>query len=117
MEMPNGAQKNVMQLFNLTGRRALVTGGSKGLGRVMAQALAEAGAEVAVVARTLADCQQAADEIAAATGQRTAAFAADVAKLDEIERLAAEVESSFGAIDILINNAGINIRGPIEELS
>ena len=117
MELPNGLQKSVIELFRLNGRRALVTGGSKGLGRVMAQALAEAGADVAIVSRTLADCQQAADEIASSTGQRTAAFAADVAKLDDIERLAEEIESSFGTIDILINNAGINIRGPIEELS
>lgn len=117
MEMPNGSQKNVMELFRLDGRRALVTGGSKGLGRVMAQALAEAGAEVVIVSRTLVDCIQAAGEIAGSTGQRTAAFATDVTKLDDIRQLAAEVESTRGPIDILINNAGINIRGPIEEIS
>ena len=60
-----------------------------------AQALAEAGAEVAIVSRTLADCQQAADEIAASAGQRATAFAADVAKLDDIERLA---EAAFGGL-------------------
>jgi NAD(P)-dependent dehydrogenase (short-subunit alcohol dehydrogenase family) len=117
MEMPNGSQKNVLDLFRLEGRRALVTGGSKGLGRVMAQALAEAGADVAIAARTLGDCQQVAEELAATTGRRIAAFAADVAKESDVLRLAAEIEAALGPVDILINNAGINIRGPIEEIS
>ncbi len=117
MQMPDGSTKNVLDLFRLAGRRALVTGGSKGLGRVMAQALAEAGADVAIAARTLSDCQHAADEIAAATGRRTVAFAADVTKEADVQRLAAEVESTLGPVDILINNAGINIRGPIAEIS
>ncbi len=117
MQMPDGSTKNVLDLFRLDGRRALVTGGSKGLGRVMAQALAEAGAEVAIASRTLSDCQQAADEIAAATGRRTAAFAADVAQEADVLRLAAEIERALGPVDILINNAGINIRGPIAEIS
>jgi NAD(P)-dependent dehydrogenase (short-subunit alcohol dehydrogenase family) len=117
MEMPNGSQKNVMDLFRLEGRRALVTGGSKGLGRVMAQALAEAGADVAIAARTLSDCQQAADQIAAATGRRIAAFAADVAKEADVLQLKADFEAALGPVDILINNAGINIRGPIEAIS
>jgi NAD(P)-dependent dehydrogenase (short-subunit alcohol dehydrogenase family) len=117
MEMPNGSQKNLMELFRLDGRVALVTGGSKGLGRVIAQALAEAGADVAIASRTLADCQTAANEIAEATGRRAAAFAVDVTSLDELKRLSAEIESSLGPVDILVNNAGINIRGSIDELS
>lgn len=117
MEMPNGSQKNVMDLFRLEGRRALVTGGSKGLGRVMAQALAEAGADVAIAARTLGDCQKAAEEIAAATGQRIAAFAADVTKEAEVLQLKTDVEAALGPVEILVNNAGINIRGPIETIS
>ncbi|MDX2029788.1 MAG: SDR family oxidoreductase [Blastocatellia bacterium] len=106
-----------MNLFRLDGRRALITGGAKGLGRVMAQALAEAGADVIISSRTLADCEQAAQEIAAATGRRAAAFAADVAKADDVARLAVEIEASLGGVDILINNAGINIRGAIQDLS
>ena len=117
MEMPNGTQKNVMDLFRLEGRRALVTGGAKGLGRVMAQALAEAGADVVLCSRTLSECEAAAREIAASTGRRAAAFAADVSKPEDVARLAAEVESTVGAIDILLNNAGINIRGAIQDLS
>lgn len=110
-------QKNVMELFRLNGRRALITGGAKGLGRVIAQAFAEAGADVAVASRTLADCQKAADEIARSTGRQTAAFAVNVAVRDDVRKLREDVEASLGTIDILVNNAGINIRGPIEELS
>jgi NAD(P)-dependent dehydrogenase (short-subunit alcohol dehydrogenase family) len=109
--------KNVMDLFRLDGHRALITGGAKGLGRVIAQALAEAGADVAVASRMLADCQKAADEIARSTGRRTAAFAVDVTERDDVQGLRSDVETSLGAIDILVNNAGINVRGPIEELS
>jgi NAD(P)-dependent dehydrogenase (short-subunit alcohol dehydrogenase family) len=117
MRLDDNTERSIFDLFALHGRRALVTGGNKGLGRVMAEALAEAGAEVAIVSRTLSECRQAAEEIAAATGRRTAAFAADVTIAADIERLCGEVESGFGPIDILVNNAGINIRGAIQDLS
>jgi len=116
MEMPNGSDKNVMELFRLDGRIALVTGGSKGLGRVIAEAFAEAGADVAVVSRTLEDCRKAADEIAGSTGRRAAPFAVDVTGADELRRLSGEIEGLLGPVDILVNNAGINIRGLIDEL-
>lgn len=108
--------KSVFDLFRLDGRRALVTGGSKGLGKVMATALAEAGADVALVSRSLQDCEAAATEIAFKTGRRAVAFAADVSQSDEVTLLANEATQSFGPIDILINSAGINIRGPINEI-
>lgn len=117
MKLNDNTNKTVFDLFKLEGRRALVTGGAKGLGRVMSEALAEAGADVAIASRTLSDCQQAAAEIAAATGRRTAAFQADMTIAADIDRLKAEIESGFGAIDILVNNAGINIRGAIQDLS
>ena len=101
--------------FGLQGRRALVTGGARGLGRAMAQALAEAGADVAIASRTLEGCRAAADDIARATGRRSAAFAVDLVR-SELAQFAREVESGFGAVDILVNNAGINIRGAAEEL-
>jgi len=106
----------VLDQFRLAGRRALVTGGGRGLGRVIAQALAEAGADVAVAGRTPDVCQEAAREIAAATGRRTLALAADVTLAAEVERLVREVEDGLGPIDILVNNAGVNIRGVVEEL-
>jgi NAD(P)-dependent dehydrogenase (short-subunit alcohol dehydrogenase family) len=117
MEMPNDSHKNVMDFFRLNGRVALVTGGSKGLGRVMAQALAEAGADVAVVSRTMEDCRKAAGEIETSTGRRAAAFAVDVTSADELKRMAGEIEDLLGPVDILVNNAGINIRGLIDEIS
>ena len=106
----------VLDRFRLEGRRALVTGGARGLGRTMAQALAEVGAEIAVASRTLEDCRAAAEEISRTTGKRSAAFAVDLNQSEEIARLVREVESGFGAVDILVNNAGINIRGPAEEI-
>lgn len=117
METSDGSQRNALDLFRLDNRRALVTGGAKGLGRIIAGALAEAGADVAVASRSLAECQRAADEIAAATNRRACAVAADVSVGAEVERLRREVEEQLGFVDILINNAGINIRGAVEELT
>jgi NAD(P)-dependent dehydrogenase (short-subunit alcohol dehydrogenase family) len=109
---------SVLDRFRLDGRRALVTGGAKGLGRVMAEALAEAGAEVSIASRTRDACQGAADEIARATGRRTAAFAVDLAGSGPgVARFADEVEGSFGPVDILVNNAGVNVRGASDELA
>ena len=108
--------KTILDYFKLNGRRALITGGAKGLGKVMATALAQAGADVAIVSRTLSECEACAEEISAATGRKAIALAADVSKLDEVEAMAAAAQKQLGAIDILINNAGINIRGPVQEL-
>jgi NAD(P)-dependent dehydrogenase (short-subunit alcohol dehydrogenase family) len=83
----------------------------------MAGALAEAGADIALAGRSKETCQQAAGEIAAGSGRKVRAFAADVTKLDQVEQLANDVEQEFGRIDILVNNAGINIRGPIQQLT
>jgi NAD(P)-dependent dehydrogenase (short-subunit alcohol dehydrogenase family) len=108
---------NVMELFRLSGRRALVTGGAKGLGLVMATALAEAGADVAITSRALADARGAADQIASATGRKVIGLAADVLHAPAIDRLAQDVQVALGSVDILINNAGINIRGLADQLS
>jgi NAD(P)-dependent dehydrogenase (short-subunit alcohol dehydrogenase family) len=91
----------------------LVTGGSKGLGREIATALAQAGADVVLVSRNLGECQAAANAITAATGRKASAIAADVGKGQEVDRLFAEA----GDIDILVNSAGLNIRNPVNELS
>jgi NAD(P)-dependent dehydrogenase (short-subunit alcohol dehydrogenase family) len=107
----------VLDQFNLTGRRALITGGGKGLGKVIAGALAQAGADVALSARTLADCEAVAAQIIHATGRRAVPIAADVTKADDVDRMIVEAERAIGPIDILINNAGVNIRGPADELT
>jgi NAD(P)-dependent dehydrogenase (short-subunit alcohol dehydrogenase family) len=106
----------VLDSFRLDGKIALITGGSKGLGLTMATALAEAGADVALSGRTLATCEESAAKIASATGRRAKGFAADVTASADIERLVTAIESSLGPIDILINNAGVNIRGTVDQL-
>jgi NAD(P)-dependent dehydrogenase (short-subunit alcohol dehydrogenase family) len=111
------AHRHVLETFRLDGKVALVTGGGKGLGKAMATALAEAGAAVALAGRTRADVEQAAAEIGAATGRRARAFTADVTRPDDVTRLAAQVAVSLGEVDVLVNNAGNNIRGATAELS
>jgi NAD(P)-dependent dehydrogenase (short-subunit alcohol dehydrogenase family) len=106
----------VLDRFRLDGKRALVTGGARGLGRAMALALAEAGADVAIASRTLEDCRAAADDIARATGRRGAAFAVDLMRFHELGGFVRQVEDGFGTVDVLVNNAGINIRGEVQEL-
>src|SRR5262249_14730526 len=85
--------------------------------KAMALALAEAGADVALAARTRSACEEAAAEIGAAAGRRVAAFTADVTRSQDAVRLAAEVEQALGPIDILVINAGNNIRGGTSELT
>jgi NAD(P)-dependent dehydrogenase (short-subunit alcohol dehydrogenase family) len=106
----------VMERFRLDGRVALVTGGTKGLGREIARALAEAGADVAVAARDGEAADRVAGELAQVTGRRTLGIAADVSVSTQVDAMVARALGSLGRIDILVNNAGINIRGPIEEL-
>jgi NAD(P)-dependent dehydrogenase (short-subunit alcohol dehydrogenase family) len=103
--------------FDLTGQTALVTGGSKGLGLAMAEGLASAGANVMIASRHGDEAQAAARQIAADYGQRALGMAADVVHADQVGQLVERTLTEFGRIDILINNAGINIRGPIDELT
>ena len=97
-----------MDRFDLSGRTALVTGGSRGIGRAAAQALAEAGADVIVASRDEASCRRAADEIAAATGRRSFGHACHVGHWDELDRLAEAAWRYTGRLDILVNNAGMS---------
>jgi NAD(P)-dependent dehydrogenase (short-subunit alcohol dehydrogenase family) len=108
---------NYQNLFDLTGQVALVTGASKGLGLEMATALAEAGADVVIGARTEADIQQAAADLAAATGQRVLGRVLDVADSASVDEFVAGAMAEFGRIDILVNNAGVNIRSPISQIT
>jgi NAD(P)-dependent dehydrogenase (short-subunit alcohol dehydrogenase family) len=107
----------VLDSFRLTGKIALVTGGARGLGLTMATALAEAGADVAVTGRSIGPAEESAKAIASATGRRVRAFVADVTSAADVERLPSTVESELGPVDILINNAGVNIRGTVDQLS
>lgn len=106
-----------IKLFDLTGKSAIITGGSKGLGQAMAAGLASAGANVMLVSRNLDEGKKAADEIASAYGVKAMAFEADVVNEDQTIAMAKAAMDAFGSIDILINSAGINIRGAIDELT
>jgi NAD(P)-dependent dehydrogenase (short-subunit alcohol dehydrogenase family) len=107
---------SVLDQFRLDGKVALVTGGTRGLGRVMSQALASAGAAVAMTARKAEQAEAGAQSVRGATGARTLALAADVTIPSDVDAMVARVLDTFGRLDILVNNAGINIRGPIEQL-
>jgi len=103
--------------FDLSGKVALVTGGSKGLGLAMAAGLASAGAKIMLVNRNAGEGNQAAKDLSADFGVEAISFSADVSDQQQTEAMAKAALDAFGQIDILINSAGINIRGPIDELS
>jgi NAD(P)-dependent dehydrogenase (short-subunit alcohol dehydrogenase family) len=107
----------MLERFRMDGKVAVITGGGQGLGRVMAAALAEAGARVVVASRTASQVQAVAAELQAAYGPQCRGYACDVTIPQQVEALIAQVMADFGQIDALINAAGINIRRPIEQLS
>jgi len=104
--------------FSLEGKAALVTGGKKGIGKAVAVAFAEAGADVAICSRTLAngELEAAAKEIQG-LGRRSLAIQADISHKADVDNLVQKVTSAFGSIDILVNNASIQIRKPLLSLS
>jgi NAD(P)-dependent dehydrogenase (short-subunit alcohol dehydrogenase family) len=106
-----------IKLFDMTGRAAIITGGSKGLGLAMAEAIASAGGSVMLVSRTQQECDEAAKKIIADYGTKAIGFACDVTSQEQTEAMALACKDAFGSVDVLINSAGINIRGAIDELS
>ncbi|MFT5884204.1 MAG: NAD(P)-dependent dehydrogenase (short-subunit alcohol dehydrogenase family) [Arcticibacterium sp.] len=106
-----------IQLFDMTGRAAIITGGSKGLGLAMAAAIASAGGSVMLVSRTQKECDAAAKDIIETYGTKAIGFACDVTDQAQTEAMAKTCKETFGSVDVLINSAGINIRGAIDELS
>jgi gluconate 5-dehydrogenase len=106
--------RTIQQLFDLSGKTALVTGGSRGLGLQMAHALGEAGARVMISSRKAEDLEQAVATLQDA-GIDARWIAADCAKADDIERLANETLHRMGDVDILVNNAGATWGAPAED--
>lgn len=102
--------------FNLSGRVALITGGSKGLGKAMARAFAEAGADVVISSRHENELQAALKEITAGTSVRGAYCVADMCQRSESARLAAFAAEKMGRVDILINNAGSNVPQTLDQI-
>jgi len=105
------------QLFSLSGRIALITGASRGLGKAMARALAEAGADVIISSREARDLKPALGEITAGLATRGAYIPADLAARDETEHLATAALEVFGRVDILVSNAGGSNPQALDELT
>jgi NAD(P)-dependent dehydrogenase (short-subunit alcohol dehydrogenase family) len=108
--------QHVLDLFDLTGRVAIVTGAGSGIGAVFAEALAEAGADVVCVGRRVAPIERTAGRIRE-LGRRALAIEADVSDEGAVVRLVAQTVSEFGRLDIMVNNAGVGVACPPEELT
>lgn len=108
---------SILERFRLDGKTALITGGNRGLGKQMSLALAEAGAHVAIVSRKKEEAATVAQQIAGTTSRTCRGYACDVGDEKQVEALVKSVLEDFGRVDVLVNNAGINVRGPIETLA
>lgn len=106
---------NLKNLFDLSGKTAIITGGATGLGKQMAEALAEFGANVVLAARKLERCEAAATEIKKAYGVEAIAVKCDLAKAEDIVNLVNETQMLFGGLDILVNNSGTTWGAPADE--
>src|SRR6516162_6158983 len=107
---------STMKIFDLSGRVALVTGGSKGLGQAMARGLAEAGADIIISSRHEDELKSGLAAILEGTGRKGRYFVADMNHRDDVGRLARSALEAFGRVDILINNAGSNVPQPIDQI-
>jgi len=105
-----------MDIFNLKSKVALVTGGSKGLGKAMARGLAEAGADIVISSRHENELKPALDEILHGTNRKGRFIVADMSRRSEVLRLARTAIEQMGRVDILVNNAGTNIPQPIDQI-
>lgn len=103
---------DVLDVFRLAGKAALITGGSGGFGEVFARALAGAGADVALVGRREDALRSVAEAVARETGRLAVSIAADVTDAAQVRRMADEATAALGKVDILINSAGVNLRKP-----
>ena len=111
-----GNHAPMKELFDLTGKVALVTGGGRGLGRAMALGFAEAGADVFICARSEDQLQSAKEEIEGATGRRVEYAVVDMSNREEVKRLAKTALEKMSRVDVLVNNAGVNKPQPIDEI-
>ncbi len=106
----------INELFDLNGKVALVTGGSKGIGRAMARGLAEAGADIVINSRSRTEMDEAMSYILDGTGRQGHCVVADLFKREDTVRLAREALEAMGRVDIIVNNAGTNIVSPVDKI-
>jgi NAD(P)-dependent dehydrogenase (short-subunit alcohol dehydrogenase family) len=117
MVYTSSLMQKILELFSLHGQVALVSGGNRGLGLAMAKALAEAGAAICIAARDVSITDKAIDELRVNSTATAFGIACDVTNEESVREAVAGAVAEFGRIDILINSAGINIRGAIEDIS
>ncbi|MGJ7909806.1 SDR family oxidoreductase [Neobacillus sp. LXY-1] len=106
---------HVKELFDLTGKTALVTGGGRGLGQQIAEGLAEAGANIVVCSRKLEACQEVSEELKS-LGVESLAFKCDVSNPEDVNHVVEQTMEKFGRIDILVNNSGASWGASVEEM-
>ncbi|MFE3896784.1 MULTISPECIES: SDR family oxidoreductase [unclassified Priestia] len=106
---------HIKDLFDLTGKTAIITGGGRGLGEQMAEGLAEAGANIVLCSRKKEACQQVADRLAR-LDVKTLALTCDISQPEDIKNVVHQTIETFGRIDILINNSGATWGAPVEEM-
>ena len=107
----------LLEKMRLDGKKAFVTGGARGIGKAIAQALTEAGADVAIVDIDQAEAQRTAEALTRGSGQQVIAIQADVTDPDQVEAMVAQIVKIFGRLDIAFCNAGVCINTPAEEMT
>ena len=105
-----------MSKFSLSGKVAIVTGGGRGIGRAIVDGLSDAGADIAVAARKLGPLQEAVEAVQA-KGRRAKAYSVDLGRVSDIRALVNDVVNDFGDLHIVVNNAGVQLLAPAEDLS
>jgi NAD(P)-dependent dehydrogenase (short-subunit alcohol dehydrogenase family) len=121
MPTPNAAKQEDGSLFSLTGKVALITGGSRGLGRAMTFGFARAGADVIIASRNASACAECAAEVEAETGRAAMAYGVHVGRWEQLDGLVEAAYERFGRVDVLVNNAGMspiydNVESVTEQL-
>ncbi len=109
MPAPDKPESGPLGRFDMSGKVALVTGGSRGLGREMVKAFAACGADVVIASRKLEACEAVASEVKRSTGRRALAIACNVGNWDELDGLVDTAYGEFGHVDVLVNNAGMSL--------
>jgi NAD(P)-dependent dehydrogenase (short-subunit alcohol dehydrogenase family) len=106
---------NIYDIYDIKGRKAVVTGAGKGIGKVLAIALAESGCDVALLGLHRGNLEEVTDVIKK-MGRNSITIQSDVSKKDDVKKAFAKIGKEFGRLDILVNNAGISIQKPVEEM-